>query len=404
MRIAGIIAEYDPFHKGHEAHIAATRAANGGNATHIVAVMSGNFTQRGQPALLDKFHRAEMALSAGADLVIELPLCWAMAPAEHFANGGIALLKALGCVDLLSFGSECGNVTALQQVAALPSHPAYQTILRQLLSDGIPYAAAGQAAAEEILGVSAAELLASPNNTLGIEYIRAAALQQAEFEFFTLSRQGALHNDDTPADGYASASTIRKSVRSKNEKQAIRYMPDSCGKLLTNAITGGIAPSDQRRLEAALLTQLRRMSCEDFAALPWMSEGLENRLYKCSRTATSIEQLLSDAKTKRYPMARLRRILWAAFLGIRAEDTIGLPPYLRVLGMNERGREILSVSSPTLPIITRAAQIDELDERAQRLYALETVATDLYALSLPNPPACGIDMTHKFIRINEENA
>ena len=404
MRIAGIIAEYDPFHNGHAAHIAATRAENGGNATHVVVVMSGNFTQRGQPALLNKFYRTEMALSAGADLVIELPLCWAMSPAESFADGGISLLNALGCVDLLSFGSECGDIDALQRVAALPSQPEYSTVLRRLLSDGIPYAAAGQATASEILGASDADLLASPNNTLGIEYLRAAIRQEADFDLYTLARQGVAHNDTLTSEGYASASLIRELVRNKRMEQAAQYMPVSCERLLKTTIAKGEAPSDQKQLEGALLAQLRRMTIEDFANLPWMSEGLENRLYKCSRTATSLEQLLTEAKTKRYPMARIRRILWAALLGIGACDIVGLPPYLRVLGMNQRGREILSVASPTLPIVTRATQMETLDARAKQVWALETTATDLYSLCLPTPPACGTDLTQKFIHINEKNA
>ena len=173
MKIAGIIAEYDPFHNGHAAHISHPRSENGGNATHIVAVISGSFTQRGEPALLSKFKRAEMALACGADLVLELPMPWAMAPAEHFAAGGVAVLNALGCVDMLSFGSECGDVTSLRQLADISGNPLYQSALKRHLENGAPYAAAGQAAAESILGKEVANHLASPNNTLGIEYLRA---------------------------------------------------------------------------------------------------------------------------------------------------------------------------------------------------------------------------------------
>lgn len=395
MRIAGIIAEYDPFHTGHAAHIAATRAKNGGNATHIVAVISGNFTQRGEPALLSKFHRAEMALANGADLVLELPLPWAMAPAEAFASGGIAILKALGCVNFLSFGSECGNIATLKQLASLPFSPDYQDTLRRILSTGVPYAAAGQMAATALLGEKVAAHLATPNNTLAIEYIRAATLQKANLDYFTIQRQGVLHNDDRPNDGFASASLLRKLIRDNRVDQAIPFIPSA--DILRNAIDSQHITTETHRLEHALLAHLRRMNEEDFTRLPWLSEGIENRLYRASRAAGNYTDLLAEAKTRRYPMARLRRVLWSALLGITAEDCAHLPPYIRVLGMNARGREILNVASPTLPVLTRAAHRKDLDERGQRIYALECTSTDLHALCMPQPLPCGHDLTQKIL-------
>ena len=397
MRIAGIIAEYDPFHKGHAAHIAATRAENGGNASHIVVVMSGNFTQRGEPALINKFYRTAMAIENGADLVLELPLPWAMAPAESFAAGGIAILKALGCVELLSFGSECGDLSVLQQLADLSNLSDYPDTLRQILSTGVPYAAAGQMTASRLLGEEKAAHLAAPNNTLGIEYIRAAQLQNAPFSFFTLQRQGALHNETAPKQGLASASLLRDMVRRDLTAEATAYMPESAALLLRDAVTEGKIALCTEKLEYALLAQLRRMSEEDYMQLPWLSEGIENRLFRISRTATNYADLLTDTKTRRYPMARLRRVLWSALLGITAADCTGLPPYIRVLGMNQRGREILNIASPTLPLLTRAAQIKQMNRRCQRLFSLECTATDLHALCTPTPNPCGTDCTHKIL-------
>ena len=397
MRIAGIIAEYDPFHKGHAAHIAATRAENGGKATHVITVISGNFTQRGEPALISKFRRAEMALANGADLVLELPIPWAMAPAENFAAGGVAILNALGCVDVLSFGSECGDVAQLQQLAALSSSPEYQECLRNILSTGVPYAAEGQMAISQLLGEEPASHLATPNNTLGIEYIRAAALQHADFDFYTLQRQGALHNENAPNQGIASASLIRKLVHERKVQEAIQYMPKSSAEFLNADDDCGKIATQTHALQSALMAQLRRMDETSFMDLPWLSEGLENRLYRASRTATDYNTMLEQAKTRRYPMARLRRVLWSALIGITTEDCIGLPPYIRVLGMNQRGREILSLASPTLPILTRTAQLNELDKRCRRVFALECVATDLHALCMPNPDPCGMDYSHKMI-------
>lgn len=397
MRIAGIIAEYDPFHNGHAAHIAATRAENGGNASHVVAVISGNFTQRGEPALLSKFHRAEMALSCGADLVLEMPLPWAMSPAASFATGGIAILKALGCINLLSFGSECGNVALLKRLAELSQDSSYQSALKETLDNGVPYAAASQLAAEKVVGKEASYALASPNNTLAIEYLRAIAAQDVSWDVFTLQRQGALHNEPVAKDAFASASMIRELVRNDNLDLLSAYMPEESALLLKNAYRNGQVTTQTTRLKDALIAQLRRMTAQEYATLPWLSEGLENRLYRESRTATDYEALLNAVKTRRYPMARLRRVLWASLIGLTADDANGLPPYIRILGMNERGREILSVTSPTLPLISRASQIQELDKRAKRVYTLECAATDLHALAMANPLPCGTDYTTKLI-------
>ena len=397
MRIAGIIAEYDPFHKGHAAHIAATRAENGGNATHVVAVISGNFTQRGEPALLSKFHRAEMALAAGVDLVLELSLPWAMAPAETFARGGVAILDALGCVDFLSFGSECGDIAILKQLAAVSKHPEYQNALRHALANGIPYAAAGQAAAAALLGDDAAARLSTPNNTLGIEYIRAATDLNANFDFFTLQRQGALHHETAPNQGFAAASLLRKWIREGHIEQAANYMPEHTAPILFDSHAQGKTATSTNMLESALLARLRTMTPLDFASLPWLSEGLENRLYRASRNATNYADLLTELKTRRYPMARLRRVLWAALLGLSAQDCEGIPPFIRVLGMNERGREILNVASPTLPLLTRTSQLSALDDQCRHIFTLECTATDLHALCMPIPEPCGTDHTKKLI-------
>ena len=397
MRIAGIIAEYDPFHKGHAAHIAATRAPDGGQATHVIAVMSGSFTQRGEPAMLSKFTRAEMALAGGADLVIELPLPWAMAPAENFANGGIALLNALGCVDVVSFGSECGDVDTLRELAALNDNNGFCEKLQQLSAQGVTYASAVQTAAAKVLGNEKASALASPNNTLGIEYIRAMQRQGADMDVYTLMRQGASHNEEVPNNGIASASYIRNLIHTGEIGTAICYVPQSTSEWLINAIEAQHAPINKERLAVSLPAILRKMTEEDFAHLPWMSEGLENRFYKASRTASDYDELLETVKTKRYPASRLRRIAWSALIGVRSQDVLGLPPYIRILAMNRRGREILSVANPSLPILTRPAQLEDLDERSKKMFQLESIATDLHALGMPNPLPCGSDYTQKLI-------
>lgn len=392
MRVAGIIAEYDPFHNGHKAHIDSVRADG---ATHIVAVISGSFTQRGEPALLTKFDRARMALACGADLVVENPLPFAMASAERFAVGGVSVLHALGCVDTLSFGSECGDIAKLQTVAALMDTPAYEQALKEALSTGIPYAAARQKAVEVCKGESLANVLEHPNNTLGLEYIRAAAKLDANIGFHTLKRVGAAHNAVEICDHFASASHLRALIRKGESDDAMRYMPEGSADVLRDAIKSGRVAERNDVLENALLARLRTMDLTDFASLPYISEGLEHRLYQSSRTAGSIDELLEAVKTRRYPTARLRRILWAALLGMPRENAYPIPPYIRVLAMNKHGREILSAASPTPPILTRAAQVRDLPAEAQALFTLECRATDLHALALTIPSPCGTDLTNK---------
>lgn len=393
MKIAGIIAEYDPFHSGHAYHIKATRAMG---ATHIAVVISGSFTQRGEPAMLPKWQRAEMALAGGADLVLELPLPWSMAPAERFAEGGVAILSALGCVSVLSFGSECGDIQQLSSVAAALDTDNHRRLLKKSMQAGLSYAAARQAAIETELGSDMAMLLGSANNTLGIEYIRAIRRLHTNIEPCTVQRIGAQHNAVAAAET-ASASHLRKLIRANMVAQATRYMPDSAADLLQKALKSGCAPADPSRLHTALLAKLRSMSASEIAALPYLSEGLENRLHREIINAGTVEELLSSINTRRYPAARLRRILWASLLGLPAKPPCPTPPYIRLLGMNERGRQILSAASPTLPIISNARQMKRLFEDAQMIFRMERRAGDLHALTLPTPLPCGTDLTTRLI-------
>ena len=393
MVIAGIIAEYDPFHKGHAAHIAATRKAG---ATHIAAVISGGFTQRGEPALLTKWERTQMALAGGADLVLELPVPWAMAPAEYFAAGGVAVLRALGCVNLLSFGSECGDTQTLYRLADALDAPDHTALLRDGLRQGLPYAAARQQAVAQVCGQELAGLLEHPNNTLGLSYIRAMRQQDAPWDVLTVQRQGTAHHSQTVRDGFASAGLLRQWIRQGNIENATACMPTATADILRRAVANGQAPSNPSRLQETIPAYLRMMTPEEMQTLPYLSEGLHNRLYRVSRTAATYQDLLDGLQTKRYPTARLRRLLWAAMLRIPAHLPQTLPPYARILGMNDRGREILAASKPTLPLLTRPKQLSGMSQEANQVFRLEQRATDLHGLSLPSPLPCGTDLTVKF--------
>ncbi len=408
MRIGGIIAEYNPFHNGHRWLIDQMRSDNGGKATHIVAVMSGNFVQRGEPALLPKEERVKMALENGVDLVVELPLPYVLSSAEGFADGAVALLHHMGCVDMLGFGSECGDATQLEETAALLDDERFLKRMRFFLDGGISYAEARQSALREMAGARA-NLLDGANNTLALEYIRALRRRDDHMERFTVTRRGAAHDAALPSGTTASATYIREMITDGRVRSVAPYMPPAAYRVLTQAMADGKCPTAVSRAERALLYALRRMTPAEMATLPQVSEGLDNRLYKATRTADSFEALVEAVRTRRYPAARVRRLLWAAYTGLTADDRLEIPPYIRVLGLSKRGEEILAaikeariIHQNNVSLLTRAPQIEQLSAAAKRMFQLECTADDLYDLMLPIIRPCGSDYTMGMIRAESE--
>lgn len=396
MLTAGIVCEYNPFHRGHAYLIDRLRAQG---ATHVAVVMSGNFVQRGEAAVLTKHARARQALLCGADLVAELPLPWAVAGAERFALGGIALLDALGA-DVVGFGSECGNVERLRAASDALSSPLLRDAMRGELQKGATFAAARQSAVERLFGGETAGLLRDPNNILGIEYLRAIGRLGSRMEPVTVRRAGSAHDAE---DGgvFCSSRQVRSLLKSGGDCSSL--MPAPAYAALREELAAGRAPADLFLAERAVLAKLRCMREADFAALPDLSEGLENRLLGAVRRATGLEELYSLVKTKRYPLARIRRIALSAFLGLKASDAAGTPPYLRILGIGERGPEILRAArdSAKLPVVSRASELAALDGRAGEIAALESRAADLYALCLPKAAPCGLDRAEKLVTPDE---
>ena len=379
METAGIVAEYNPFHRGHAWHIAETRRRLGGDAP-VVCVMSGHWVQRGECALADKWLRAALALDRGADLVVELPTPWAMASAESFARGAVSLLAATGVVDVLSFGSETGELAPLEEAAAALDAPDYPERLRAALGRGLSFPAARQEAA-------GAACLSAPNNNLGVEYLRSIRALGSTIRPLTVPRQGVGH-DGPAAGGFASASELRRLLRAGRGEEAAPY--------LTAPWSGELA--DMQHIERAVLARLRTMGEGDWAALPdgGGAEGLPSRLAKAAREAVSLEDFYTRAKTRRYPHARLRRLALAAFLDLRAAERPAAPPYVRVLGLGGRGRALLRRMKDTcpLPVIVKPAQARELDGPARTLFQAEARYTDLYGLCFPAPRPCGAEWIH----------
>lgn len=385
VQTAGIIIEYNPMHSGHLYLLEQVRAHLGAD-TAVICAMSGNFVQRGDFALLRKHARARAAVASGVDLVLEIPLPWAAAPAERFADGGVQVLASTGMVDCLAFGSECGDAAALRQVAAALLSWEFSPLLQRELTAGDSFAAARQRAVSDMLGPEAGALLASPNNILGIEYCKALLRQKRTMDVWTVSRQGTPHDGTLCTGDHPSASALRALLTGGEREQALALMPPAMRQAYLEEEAAGRAPVRASVCERAILARLRNMREADFAALDPGREGLCNRLYEASRTAVGVEELLRTAKTRRYPYARLRRMVLWAYLGLTPAMLPEQVPYLRVLAANARGRELLRRMRHTasLPVLTKPADVRRFSVQAQRLLELEARSTDLYTLAYPN--------------------
>ena len=385
MQTAGMIIEYNPLHYGHLYLIRRIREQLG-TETAVIGVMSGNFVQRGDFALVRKHARAKAAVASGVDLVLELPLPWAVASAERFADGGVQALEATGVVTHMTFGSECGDASALERVAGCLLSSEYEEALRGRLGEGASYAACRQAAVEQLLGSADAAILESPNNILGVEYCKALLRRKSDIRPLTVSRAGAGYHDVSAEQELPSATSIRALLTQGEREAALERMPEAMRTAYEAEERCGRAPVFRERCERAMLARLRSMSEADFAALDEGNEGLYRRLYEASRKATSVEELLDLAKTKRYAYTRLQRMVLWAYLGLCPSEFPAEEPYLRVLAANSRGREVLARMRKTasLLVLTKSADVRQLSAEAQRLFELEVRATDLYTLAYPD--------------------
>ena len=379
--VIGIVCEFDPLHRGHARLLSRARALG---ADTVVCAMSGSFTQRGSFAALSKTARAEMAVRCGADLVLELPTPWAMSPAETFARGGVRLL-ALAGADILLFGSECGDLPALRCLADCLDSPTFADHLTAAPESGLTFAARRQAAAASLLDNATAALLQSPNNTLAVEYLKAIRRRGLTADAVTVRREDGGHH------GTASASHIRALLAAGQEAKAFALMPPQAADILGREMKKGLAPVDPARLERAMLARLRLMNEHDFASYDSGGEGLYRRVYRAVQEGGSLGDILTRATTKRYPTARVRRMLWAVFLGLEApgEDI----PYVRILAATEAGRKLLrQMQDAGVPVLTKAADVGRLGPSAEALFTREARRTDVYALACPGSPLpCGSD-------------
>lgn len=385
MAAAGIITEYNPLHMGH-VHLMAEARRPLGPETGILCVMSGNYVQRGDFAVAGKHARAAAAVRSGADLVLELPVPWALSSAEGFAAGAVEILKATGAVSHLVFGSEGGDAAPLVRCAEALCSGAFPEALRKELKKGDSFPAARQRALEALLSKEDAAALSRPNDTLGVEYCKA--LRGSGIQPVAVLRRGAAHDGADVGDGIASASAIRALLRKGEEEAALGLCAPAMAEAYRMEREAGRAPASLERCERAILARLRFLEEADWAALELGNEGLYRRFFRSSRSAASLAELLETVKTKRYPMARLRRTVFRAYLGLPPAPPEE-PAYLRVLAANERGTALLAGMRKTaaLPVLTKPAAVRRLGPGARRLFDLEARADRLYALACPDPAA-----------------
>lgn len=397
MVISGIIAEYNPLHTGHRFLLSEARK----QSDAVVVAMSGNFTQRAEPALLSDRYRAKMALYSGANLVLQLPLPYAVSTAQIFARGGVSLLENTGLINQLVFGSECGDIARLKTAAKAILSSKIDEELLKFLKQGLSYPVAREQAVKRLFGESVSAILQNPNDILAVEYVRAILEKNLSIEPMTVKRQGAGHDAKTTEAGFASASYLRNCI--KQGEDIHTFLPEASFKILQEAIENGFAPSEYGKLETAILAKLRVSTAQDLETVPDASEGLENRILTVAKTATSLEELFALAKTKRYTHARIRRLVLSFFLGIEKDLAQGEVPYIRVLAADKTGIEMLRQMEKTakMPILKRASDAKNLTGRAKAMFDLECRATDIYNLTLPNCRPCGTELTDAAIFLQD---
>lgn len=405
--ILGIVSEYNPFHNGHLMHLQKSKELT--HTDFTIAVMSGNFVQRGDTSIVDKWTKAEMALKSGVDLVIELPTLYAISSAENFADGAIKILNSLGIVDYVSFGSEIGEITPLDDVASvLYKEPKeFSSLITRQLRSGLSYPKARELAIQMYFGSSQkyTNVLENPNNILGIEYLKSLKRLKSPITPITLKRKYSDYNSNDIKSGIASATAIRTMLqKGKNIHYVVPY--ETYELLEEKKKYGQIIPSLSIFSKEIIYT-LRKMTLSEIATLPDVSEGLENKIKAAANTSNNLEELILKIKSKRYTQSRIQRILLYALLNISEKDiTMSKKqmPYIRVLGFNKNGKKIISAianQNPKLQIIVSVKKFMEnnTDKHLHTMISKDIFATNVYTLGYEYNSTANLDYTHKVVEI-----
>ena len=407
-KVLGIIAEYNPFHNGHLYHLQKSLQDTG--SSYSIAIISGNFTQRGSTSLVNKWTKAEIALKNGIDLVIELPLLYSISSAENFAEGAIKILNSLKIIDYISFGSESGDISTLDSIAnVLYKEPkAYKNILSHELHKGLSFPKARENALLMYLNDirKFSNVLSSPNNILGIEYLKALKKCKSNIIPFTIERFDAGYNDTTYTGNIASATAIRNIVKNNGWDILRKVVPENTfSPLLENVKVGHVVP-DLSVFEKQIIYNLRKMSTSQIAELPDVNEGLENAIKNAANSCNSVVEFLNIIKSKRYTNTRLQRILLYSLLGITKKDmelSKKVIPYVRILGFNNKGKYLISEiakANPKLEIITSVKKYMDTSNNKTSKYILEKDiwGTNVYTIGYEYDSWTNLDYTHKLVQ------
>ena len=403
-KVVGIIAEYNPFHNGHSYHIQNIKALTG--ADFVVAIMTGNFTQRGNTSVVDKWEKTKMALNGGADLVIELPTIYSISSAENFANGAVKILKTLGIVDSISFGMEADDISTLNNIAnVLYVEPTeYKAILDHELSKGNSFPKARENALMMYLNdiKRYANVLKGSNNILAIEYLKALKKQKSNLVPIGVKREKVYYNSTKIIDEYASATGIRNLLLHNQLEEVRKVVPAKTYSLLLNNIRQGTYVLDITAYNNEIIYKLRSMTVKEIANLPDVNEGLEYLIKDASNKTNNLIELINKIKSKRYTQTRVQRILLYALLGITKKDmeiSKKMTPYIRVLGCSENGKMLLSQINSKAKVITSFKKFEKTNKnrKIKRMLELDKKATDIYTLGYKKESKAGLDYTKGLI-------
>ena len=379
MKIVGLVAEYNPFHRGHEYHMEKAREITGADA--VIVVMSGNFVQRGAPAIMPKHIRAKAALKSGASLIIELPVCYATGSAEYFAYGAISLLEKLGCVDSICFGSECGDIEVLQDFAQIiyDEPEEYKGFLNDYLKQGNSFPLARQKAMKDFLKSDTAySVLGEPNNILGIEYLKALYRLNSKIRPYTIKRVSSHYHDEILQEHYSSASAIRKVMSEQNEFDWNSQVPDCCVSLYKEnyQLRYPVSANDFSILLKYKLLQETKESLTEYMDV---SKDLANRILNKLNQFVSFEQFCELLKTKETTYSRISRALIHILLDIKADDMSDIA-YARVLGFQLGDSDVLSQikKHASIPLITKLAAVNDLSTDAKTMLEKDILSSNLY--------------------------
>ena len=406
-KVLGIIAEYNPFHNGHLYHIKKSIEETG--ASSVICVMSGNFVQRGNTSIVDKWTKTKMALANGVDLVLELPTIYSVSSAENFAEGAIRLLDSLKIVDTISFGMEAKDIASLNNIAnVLYTEPKeYTTILEHELRKGASFHKASENAVMMYLNdiKQYANILTGSNNILAIEYLKAIKKLKSKLNPIGIRREKVLYNDEIIIDDFASATAIRKMIATGQFSDIQKVMPKSSYALLADELRKGHYVLDLSKFQKEIIYNLRKMSVEEIAQLVDVSEGLENAIKNAANSSNNLVDFVNIVKSKRYTQTRIQRILIYALLGITSSKMLAFKkavPYARVLGFNENGKQLISQiakKNKKVQIVTSVKKyMDESKNKVlKEMLETDILATNVYTLGYEKDSWSNLDYTNKLV-------